>query len=152
MQYIQISTTLQIKCTSRFTIPCTTYQRSLLNAHTLSPRIRNRKNATPRFCCCCRSQCQHVLEHLEDLAVPTCFLSLEGRGHTKETSNRNKTAISENGVQPELVNGAAQIKETATQFTERENCVDCVAAWLPRISCSGTRDSDSFVRYGGTVG
>jgi hypothetical protein len=38
-----------------------------------------------------------------------------GRGHTKETGNRNTTVISENCYQPELntlLNGAAQIEET----------------------------------------
>jgi hypothetical protein len=48
--------------------------------------------------------------------------SILGRGNTKETGNPNATAISENCYQPEfehvLLNGAAQIEETATQFPQ----------------------------------
>jgi hypothetical protein len=55
------------------------------------------------------------------LATVTTWLCLLGRGHIKETGNRNATAISENCYQPELntlLNGAAQTEETATQFPQ----------------------------------
>jgi hypothetical protein len=56
-----------------------------------------------------------------------------------------------------LVNGAAQIEETATQLTGRlrnsisrqrsmQSSDNCVAAWLSSISCSVTRFGDSFVK------
>jgi hypothetical protein len=53
-----------------------------------------------------------------------------GRGHTKETGNRNATAISENCYRPKLntlLNGAAQIEETATQCPQ--------FAQLPSVTC-----------------
>jgi hypothetical protein len=46
----------------------------------------------------------------------------QGRGHTKETGNRNATPISENCYQTRIehvkLNGAAQIEEIVTQLEE----------------------------------
>jgi hypothetical protein len=79
-----------------------------------------------------------------------------GRGHIRETGNRNIRELSARVEHVEL-NGAAQIKETVTQLGGRltetqlsgnwasQFSHSCVAAWLPSVSCSITSFSDSFV-------
>jgi hypothetical protein len=58
-----------------------------------------------------------------DFQRPTPSASIamygSGRGHTKETGNRNFRELLSARVERMLLNGAAQIEETATQLAER---------------------------------
>jgi hypothetical protein len=79
-----------------------------------------------------------------------------GRGHITETGNRNYPELLSTLVEHMLLNGVAQMQETATHLAEKlnnstskqRNCqssYNCVAAWFPSLNCSVTRVSDSCV-------
>jgi hypothetical protein len=74
-----------------------------------------------------------------NLPISIKYLAVLGLGHTKETGNRNATAISEYCYQPELntlLNGAAQIEETVLPFPQFAllHSVTCVQLRLITIS------------------
>jgi hypothetical protein len=84
---------------------------------------------------------------------------LLGRGHIKEIGNRNFRELLSTWVEHMLLNGAAQIEQTATQLAERLRNSNSRQQSMPvfsqlrcrvfpSISCSVTRFSDAFVSKG----
>jgi hypothetical protein len=108
----------------------------------------------------CLVTCSWPTRNTTNDVISAWNIKLLWRGHTKETGNRNATAISENCYQPEL-NACYWMeqrklrerqrnsrKDWETQLRSNGSCQSshsCVPAWFPSVSCSITHVSDSFV-------